>query len=429
MIADPNPKPMSPAQKLIQQFTESVRAAPGPYNSLSTIMSQVPLMHYTAKSIKDQSGKPFEDIHIVMLLHALGNAVALTMLLIFLGADPARITFFYKDYKYKHKQRVLAKLISLGVSVHPVEKCDAVLPGRLGTDQLPIIHIVDGAYPAIAAMKIPDFASRTIGIVEQTRKGIRRLIDAFGKRGPRCPVISIPDSNLKKNFEPPHVARAVLDSIIALLPTVSPVRMNLAVLGVGVIGKEIAEAAISRGCTVSIYDPSPEALLMMSSKSVKLCRSAACAVADAEIVIGASGECSITPDVFAAMKHGVFVVSASSDRAEIDWKYLTQASTKSEPLYRDPSVSDQDGPIGTTFTIGHQEKKIKLIGDGMPLNFAAVGMSDDSADLIMTMLLISAYEIVSGFWKKQRGILPDAMDKIVVRHRIAESYLNLIHNN
>lgn len=419
----------SVAQNLVDQFTASMRATGGaPYSSLSTIMSTVPLMNFTANTLEDEADRPFKDKHFVLLLHALGNAVAFVIVLMRLGADPRKITFYYKDYQYAHRQKVLSKIDSLGITILPVETCDDTLPNRLRIDDLPIVYVVDGAYPAIAGMKHADLAARTLGVVEQTTKGIRRLRAAFGKKGPSCPVISVPDSRIKSQFEPPHIAKAVLDSVVALLPTVSPTRMKVGVLGAGAVGKEIVEAVVGRGCTARVHDPCPEKMLNMSSKSVDLCRSPQCAVKDADIVVGASGECSITPSVIAAMKNGAFIVSASSDRVELDWPYLNRIATAKKPLFRDENVAEHDVPIGTTFTIGTQEKKIKVLGDGMPLNFMSIGMADDSADLVMSLLLLAAYEVATGKWKSRKGILTDAMNEIADRHRVADTYLNLILN-
>jgi S-adenosylhomocysteine hydrolase len=421
----------STIQSIASPTATPVRSAPPglsehvPYACRATLMADLPLMHYTTNALAAEGGTAFAGLRVVMLLHALGNAVAFADSLVRLGADPSKGVFFFKDYRYKNKDEVLARLQAMGFKVWPIEDCDRKLGPFLRTDGLPILYVVDGAYPAIHGLAEPDLRDRTIGVVEQTRKGIRRLQQAFGRRGPACPVISLPDSQIKSQFEPPHIARAIMDSLADLLLAVTLARMTVAVLGAGAIGGEVVTAAVARGCAVNLYDPSAQRMVIMSSRSARLCRSAAAAVADATMVIGTSGECSITPEVVTAMRNGTYVVSASSDRVELDWAYLNNAATATETIYRNPNLRDVE--IGTAFTIGGtQEKKIRVLGNGMPLNFMSIGMADDSADLVMSMLLAAAHDLTTHAWDGRSGILTTAMDRIAERHRLAETYLNFI---
>jgi hypothetical protein len=387
----------STIQSIASPTATPVRSAPPglsehvPYACRATLMADLPLMHYTTNALAAEGGTAFAGLRVVMLLHALGNAVAFADSLVRLGADPSKGVFFFKDYRYKNKDEVLARLQAMGFKVWPIEDCDRKLGPFLRTDGLPILYVVDGAYPAIHGLAEP----------------------------------GLPDSQIKSQFEPPHIARAIMDSLADLLLAVTLARMTVAVLGAGAIGGEVVTAAVARGCAVNLYDPSAQRMVIMSSRSARLCRSAAAAVADATMVIGTSGECSITPEVVTAMRNGTYVVSASSDRVELDWAYLNNAATATETIYRNPNLRDVE--IGTAFTIGGtQDKKIRVLGNGMPLNFMSIGMADDSADLVMSMLLAAAHDLTTHAWDGRSGILTTAMDRIAERHRLAETYLNFI---
>ena len=69
------------------------------------------------------------------------------------------------------------------------------------------------------------------------------------------PVISIPKSKIKNTYEPPHVARAVINNLQRLLPDKNFNGRRAFVIGFGSIGEQIAlQLKDSLNMIVSVYD-------------------------------------------------------------------------------------------------------------------------------------------------------------------------------
>lgn len=383
------------------------------------LSNEMPLLHLFSKHPSFTGQKRLEDIHFISTLHTLPNLRSVLVALERLGLSPERCCLFYKPYPYPGKTKTITWAVRRGYTVRPVEEINEALEA-LECELPPDARLIlaeDGGHAFTAmAQRNSSLIPRIMGMVEQTTKGIRRITHAADMLGGDLafPVLSLPDARIKKTLEPPHIASGVRRSLEAVLDESLGGRHRVAVLGCGVIGLEIANQLSRQGCRVSAYDPVP-CQCGEADGRFDIVETAAQAVLDAHIVIGTSGEMSITDKVINNLAHRAIVVSASSDRVELNYDYINQLATEITPFYH-RAFHDAQGnpvPIGHTYRLAHNRHEITLLADGMPLNFIGLGgMNDRVADCILTEIVVGCALIASGRYKNQSGILRDAFNEI-----------------
>jgi len=300
-------------------------------------LSQTPVLWKLALSKVLATAAPFAGMRPQIVLHALGNLRAIMRAMMMGGLDPALTTFFVKKYNYPEKQQVLAWLRKRGFQVLPVEEITAGylenLEAEVTLSGLPLFIVEDGGYFAAALHQYrPSLLSRVIGTVEQTSRGTAKLIEAVGGDLARImiPVVSVPDSTLKKNFEPPFIADGILLSLTNLISR--PMRqMKVLVLGYGVIGKALVERLVEAGADVTVYDPKLKHDPGSLYARFEVARDPVMAAAGKDLIIGASGRQSITPEVIDGASAGTYLASASSDQREIAVDYLEEITRRPRP--------------------------------------------------------------------------------------------------
>lgn len=109
-------------------------------------------------------------------------------------------------------------------------------------------------------------------------------------------------------------------------------------------------------------------------------------------VIGASGRQSVDSAVISVLSHGVYVVSASSERYEINIEELQAQAQRVENL------TDADGKaIGSTYLLPPTDRCVHVLANGYPINFWGFeSMPEEASDMILTLLLLSAVELAMG---------------------------------
>jgi S-adenosylhomocysteine hydrolase len=391
---------------------------------------EMPLLHLFSQHPALAKSQPLRGIHILSTLHAMPNLRSTLIALERLGLDSAKSRLFFKAYPYPAKADTLTWAEDRGYRTAPVELLNSETLAQIEREMPEDAHLLlaeDGghAFTAICRHQ-PGLLPRIMGVVEQTTKGIRRIEHAMDSTGGEFafPVLSLPDAIVKRTIEPPHIARGVIRSIEAVLDESLGGLHRVAVLGCGVIGLEIAKQLATQGCPVRAYDPKPCTCGENFGK-FDITDTAAQAVEGACIVIGTSGELSINETVINRLAHRAIVVSASSDRVELDFDYLTRLATEVTPFYH-RAFHDAIGQrirIGNTYRLAHNRHEITLLADGMPLNFTGLGgMSDRIADVILTEIVVACALVASGQYSGQRGILRDAFDEIDTEFGISRRF-------
>lgn len=209
------------------------------------------------------------------------------------------------------------------------------------------------------------------GVVEDTMQGHWRY-QALGYVA--APVLSIAESPLKA-LENRQVGRAIAYSIERVLRTRFfriPVETRIGVLGYGGIGEATAASLAGMGAKVHVYDPNPIRMARAFVEGLSA-PDRAKVLREADLLIGVSGQRSITVDDVALLKDGVIIASGSSKRVEIDVEGLCAAAD---------DVSTESGL--TRFAIAG--KTIWLVNGGTPINFADQGVLGHVLDLVYTEL-------------------------------------------
>ena len=391
-------------------------------------LRSTPVLALIASDPEWMQQRPFKGKRVLMLLHALSNLVAFVVAAMRCGLDPANTTVFFKDYDYgtgPQKQLVLDDLAARGLDCRPVSEAgapffDELLPG-LEKSGLPLLIIEDGGHLTPRILRNPELASRTHGAVEQTTRGVRAIEEAQAELGApgTFPIVSLPASRLKQQFEPPHIADATIRAIQASLDGRCLNQMRVTILGVGAIGRPLIQSLALRGVKTTFHDRDPLVRLVSKCLPATMAETPISAVREADLVIGASGRTSITPDVIQALPHGCWIASASSEQIEVDRSYIERIASESEPI----CLHGEGTPVGTRYTLRPTGKVVYLLADGRPINFSGRGgMSDQSADLIMSLILIASLEVAAGHLAGQNGLI-NVVDELAVKHELCERYL------
>jgi S-adenosylhomocysteine hydrolase len=377
------------------------------------ISESMPILEYlTGKNeVKVLEGKT-----LLIVLHFLKDLIPFIDSCKRAGALPSRTFIFYKSYQYPNIQRIKEHLERDGYKVHSLTELKAVLE-QLSKDSKSIVIVEDGGYIVPEIHKnFKELLQATLGAVEQTTRGIRndqKVNDIL------FPVISIPGSKIKDTFEPSHVARAVVKNIQELIPNKDFSGRKALVIGYGNIGRNIAlQLRDNLKMQVSIYDKDTNKQLEARQNAFDAVEIIQEAVKDKFLIVGATGETSVSATDILSMEHNVYLVSASSEQWEFCISDLNALSTKRIDLCND-SVK-----IGTKYEIRDTGKCINLVADGYPVNFwESESMPNEVGDLIMSLMFLSVLEIAAGS-RLRPGIDDEIVNVLADRYELSKLYIN-----
>jgi len=379
----------------------------------SHLPETMPVLSYLSNKTESEC---FAGKTLLILLHFLGDLIPFVEACRKAGASPTNTLIFCKDYLYPNKEEIKSYLGKGGYKVYSVKEIDVALKelNSEGTDEIIIIEdggiIVPRVHRAFG-----DLVTATLGAVEQTTKGIRN--DEQVKEL-SFPVISIPGSKLKDTFEPPHVARAVVNAIRRLLADRDLSGRNALVLGYGNIGEHIAlQLRDTLGMKVSICDLDPAKLLKAQQYGFDAEESLRESVKQKFLIIGATGETAIGRSEVLAMEHNVYLISASSEQWEFCLSELEALSSEKGDLL------GHGEKTGTRYKIRNTEKYVNLVADGYPINFwKTESMPNEASDLIMSLIFVSSVEVASNV-SLVSGINHEIANKLAERYELGRIYL------
>lgn len=396
---------------------EIMKVTPIPERQLALPLFQLsesmPVLAYLSNKIENQ---PFQGKTILILLHFLRDLIPFVEACRRAGASPSDTIIVYKDYRYPSKEEIQHHLEVGGYNIYPVREIDSALRKLESEEVKNAIIIEDGG---IIAPKLhtdfPKLVTVTLGAVEQTTKGIR---NSQKIRECSFPIISIPGSKLKDTFEPPHVARTVINCIQRLLPDKNFSGINALVIGYGSIGEQIAlQLRDILRMKVSVYDSDNTKLVKAQQYGFDTEERLRDGVKEKFLIVGATGETVIERSEILTMEHNVYLVSASSDQWEFCIPELNALSSQVNDLYENVRK------IGTRYKIRNTEKQVNLIADGYPINFwEAESMPNEVSDLIMSLVFISAVEIATNS-SLSPGIDCQTANDLAERYELGKIYL------
>lgn len=392
------------------------------------IFNGCPLLNYYCKNPGIKS--PFKNKYVFFILHFLRDLIPFVEASKKLGLAIEKSYYFYKDYPYPKKEEIIRYLKEQGANVDSYTKINQYLE-LFAKNPLKykkkILIIEDGGFIVPEILRnFSQLIDCVIGAVEQTTRGIvnaKKWEKEDTSNKIKFPLISVATSKLKREFEPPYIAGAVIDNIKKFLPNISFRGKKAGLLGFGAIGKKLAKWLKNEGMNLTIYDPNDGRKLRAALKGYTLAKSLRDVAKDKDFVIGASGYNAINSEVISIISHGTYLISASSEQYEIDLDELKRRTSKDpEPLF-----NYSQNRIGTTFCISPKEKKIFLLADGYPINFwGSESMPNEASDLILVLLLLSTIELVINK-NLDDGINKKIVQKIAKHYGVAKKFLEL-HN-
>lgn len=366
------------------------------------IPAYLPILDEFARKVKKNKGNEvFNDAIIIYVLHFLGDLIPFVEKYNQLGCSYEDMHFLVKTYDYPEKSTLIEYFQSKGCNVVVptdydektfIDSASKILSqsiqNSIDTNKR-ILIVEDGGYftPLFHKGEFVNEAGRCCGAVEQTTKGHRRdsKINSF-----QFPVISIANSKLKMFLEAQEVAETLQENIISTLRKYNadkPINKHKAlILGFGTIGSKLAEALFNKNISISIYDSDPmkrmQAEVNQKFKVIEDLKD----LRGFHIIIGTSGETALTDGKdFWNLEHNVILASGSSERLEFDLEALDEISLK---------VTRSQ--IFTIYTLKKDNKIIRLMCDGEPINFSlSEGISDSVIDPIYTEMFLASIEIMT----------------------------------
>ena len=400
-----------------KQEVEVKKVEPIPKSQLALPLFQLsetmPVLSYLGNKTENQ---PFEGKTLLILLHFLRDLIPFIEACNKAGASASETMIFYKDYQYPNREEIEDDLRKGGHKIYPIKEVDDALKQLDFGRARNVIIIEDGGVIVPKLHKeFKKIAELTLGAVEQTTRGIYndQQIEEY-----LFPIISIPGSQLKATFEPPHVARAVINNIQRLLPDKNFSGVNALVVGYGNIGEQIAlQLRDNLRMKVSVHDSDYAKLIKAQQYGFNIQKELRDAVKGKLLIVGATGESAIGRSEILAMEHNVYLVSASSEQWEFCISELNALSSEKSALHKDA------GRIGMRYKIRNTEKQVNLIADGHPINFWQIeSMPNEVSDLIMSLIFISAIEIATGIFLPQ-GINYAVVNELAERQGLSKIYL------
>jgi len=400
-----------------RESKEEEKVAPVPKNQLALPLSQLsdtmPVLTYLGNKVTNQ---PLRGKTLLILLHFLRDLIPFIEACKKAGASPSGTAIFYKDYRYPNRESIENNLTKGGHKVYPISEIDNAL-GQLSIKEgRNLIIIEDGGtiVPRLHAT-FRKLGAVTLGAVEQTTRGIRndRLIKMHA-----FPIIAIPGSKLKDTFEPPHVARAVVDNIQRLLPDKNFSGKSALVVGYGSIGEQIAlQLRDSLRMNVSVHDSDDAKLIKAQQYGFNIQANLIEGIKGKLVVVGATGETVVARSEILAMEHNVCLVSASSEQWEFCIPELDALSSEKCDLCYGTDK------IGTKYKIRNTGREVNLIADGYPINFwATESMPNEVSDLIMSLMFVCTVEVATSS-SLPLGINQDIVNDLAERYELARIYL------
>lgn len=392
---------------------------------------RTPIMTEIANRMRLQAPAALSDINVFGVIHLEDNALAFVNSLLQLGLDPMRATFFAKGdgYRYANKSAVIATLRRWGISVETTERITAESLDRIAQKAVAtgarFLFVEDGPFFGPLLLGTPSLWAQVAGYLQQTTRGMPPFRDFGGEIG--FPVVSLPESELKRLKEPPYVGKTFLRGLSTLFPHREWTNQKIAIFGSGPIGRAVGDAASALCMRVAYTDTSARAQVLADN----LCGELATpidAVRGAAVIAGftgGNGGPSITADVLAAAEHGTIIASGSSEQFEIDLTYLKATGT-ARPYYIDGVKRSAKSRVGTVYTIGPRSKELILVNDGWPMSFIGLPgttLPDQLADFVMSLMLVAAVELSAGRFGGVKGIVTGAIDKLADEYEIPAAYL------
>lgn len=236
---------------------------------------------------------------------------------------------------------------------------------------------IGGYFAAALAEVTEQFSGRILGVVEDTENGLQR----YQRAGtPPCPIYSVARSPLKE-AEDYLVGQSVVFSIEALLRSRGDILQGrpALVIGFGKVGRSVAGFLRGRGVRVSIYDKSAMKRAEALAHGYDVHETMRSALPEALLVVGATGNRSLTDIDFQHVRRGAYVASVTSSDDELDMAAL---STYERSAIDPQVIRYSDG-----------ERHFFLLNDGNAVNFVHGAVVGPFIHLVQAEMLVALWSL------------------------------------
>lgn len=368
--------------------------------------------------------QPLAKVATVLVLHLLSDVRGFLDTLLALGLDPDKTVVV--NIPYSTKAATVATLWCTGLrrmhlsDEYPISDAVAAAVEELAEivsdGETKILVIEDGGYigPYLHRHR-PDLLGQVLGVVEQTANGIYQY-EANESAGlkeivPSVPVMSVAESQLKKDLESPLIGDAVVRNVtdlVAISSNLSIRKFNAVVLGYGATGSRVAESLrgpLDSPPKVFDTDAAKRAAALEAGFDVEDTVAAACAGAD--LIIGCTGRTSVSGAVLMNLDKDCFFANGSSKRLELEWEDLGSLISNTVTL---------KGGSGARVTL-HNGRNLTLLANGYPVNFFGESVPDEEIAFVYGLLLRAALLVLeSGIEPGFHDIPMEIQDEIRTDH-------------
>lgn len=170
--------------------------------------------------------------------------------------------------------------------------------------------------------KYPELVQGIRGISEETTTGVHRLYEREKNGSLLLPAININDSVTKSKFDNKYGCRESLVDAIRRATDLMMAGKVAVVAGFGDVGKGSADSLSNAGVRVIVTEIDPICALQAAMEGYEV-KKMDTAIAEADIIVTATGNCDIIQDKhFKAMKHNAVVCNIGHFDNEIDMAWL-----------------------------------------------------------------------------------------------------------
>ena len=405
-----------------------VFASPPEELAARTQYARIPMRLPLLDELVDGLGgnEPLNHMNGLMVSHLLGSSYPLVHALRKAGASTGAFTIV--GTPYGTNEAVHAALVDDGFDVRVPELSPEAYEAEVAKalDQVvarhrlngrPVVVLDDGGLVTQLLHRDPRYADvrGAFKIVEQTTRGI----NVAHETKLEALIVNVARS-ISKRAEGRYIGRAVAAKVSQALARVGQktAEKEAVVFGFGVVGSAVARELAGAQAQVTIVETNPVRARRAERLGYRVV-SAEEALPTADIVIGATGDTSLSLALMRKLKDGAVIASASSKQVEFAMKDLEAAASwrkvikASSPLVKLPTARYRLGA-----------KEITVLGDGWPINFDGdvEDIPAEEIQLTRAAMFLGALQAASlrADNRKNRRIIPldrTADRKLLARHQ------------
>lgn len=244
----------------------------------------------------------------------------------------------------------------------------------------------------------PDRLHLIKGVVEITKQGVWRAQDLVGDKKLQFPVLHCADSELKR-LEAKRCGETVarcLDGVARDLG-LSLAGRRATIFGAGWIGSSVAMALQRLDMIVTVVDSDPLKVMEARLDGLTATDDYRGIIGESDLVVGATGQQSISKDVLSQLRDGTLVASASSRQMEIDMKFLKSSPASPASLLNVVDAYCLPCNDGSNDVSRNPEKEssVLVLNDGFPVNFipGSGSVPDEIVETILGELILQMQEL------------------------------------